>query len=261
MRGLTHCERAACRAKAVQSVLKARLQAADHEALELDKCWERVGEDALKQISAGRRSDEAPPSLVWLESVRRHLEPLTEADRSFLEARWRDAWQHDLSIEHEGQDTELELPHAANALCAHCAGGCCVSGGSQAAFVGAATLRRWLDRHPGATVDDAIADYLSCLPPEHVEGHCCFQAAGGCTLPRGMRSDTCNRYRCDSLNRLGAALRQDPGALAVVITRDQRRLEAAVVFQHGVATPLPEVAGPDETSTCNPQARGPQWKA
>lgn len=246
MRGLKHCESTACRTQAVQPELKARLQTADKEALELDERWQRVGEQALKRLSETRGSAEAPPSLLWLETVCRKLEPLTDSHRYFLAARWRDAWQNDISVEHEGQDTNAEMPQAANALCAHCAGGCCANGGSQAAFVGAATLRRWLNEHPDSTVDDAIADYLSYLPAEHVEGHCRFQAASGCTLPREKRSDICNRYRCTSLSQLGAALQRDPDAAAVVITRDNHRLEAAVLFQHGKATPLAGVAGPDE---------------
>ena len=46
-----------------------------------------------------------------------------------------------VELHYRREDTDAELPPAANALCGHCAGRCCVHGGSQAAFIGAATLQ------------------------------------------------------------------------------------------------------------------------
>ena len=40
------------------------------------------------------------------------------------------------------------LPPTANALCAHCAGGCCANGAQQAAFVDHTLLQTWLNPTP-----------------------------------------------------------------------------------------------------------------
>ncbi len=230
-RKVTRCDAAACRA-------------AD-SLRELQHRWNGVADAALQLASQSLPAAAAPPLLLWLQDTDRALEPVTESDRQFLAARWRQAWLNDSDDALDIGDARDDLLPQAAALCGHCAGRCCVHGARQAAFVGAATLRRWLGRHPGATIDDAIAHYLASLPAEHVQGHCCFQTAAGCAQPREQRSYVCNEYRCDSLGQLGSAMASDANTAAVVLTRADRKLTGAAVFQHGVATALPGVPGPD----------------
>ncbi len=230
--GLARCDAAACRAK--------------DSLLGYDQRWAQVGQRALQQVAPTLPAKAAPPVLLWLEDAGDTLVPVTEDDRAALAARWLQAWQKDITVDYEGEDTAAELPAQAAALCAYCAGRCCAYGSSQAAFIGAATLRRWLQAHPGASVEDAIADYLRRLPAEHVQGQCCYQNSSGCVLPREQRSDICNRYRCAALGQLGAATAANPDTAAVVLTRNGQRLQAAALFQQGAATPLLGVQGPDE---------------
>ncbi len=228
-RGLTRCDGAACRAKDSQQVLEKR--------------WAAVADEALATVARDTAASpkpwpRAPQVVLWLQHGGRTLVPVNDQDRAFLAARWLQAWHADESIDFDGQDTAADLPAAAAALCGYCAGRCCAYGSGQAAFVDAATLRRWLGVHPEGCVEDAIADYLARLPQMHVEGQCCFQGAQGCALPRAQRADVCNQYRCPALSQLGEATRADADAAAVVLTRDGWRLQAAALFSQGVATPL-----------------------
>jgi hypothetical protein len=229
-RGLSRCEAAACRTAEMGRDLKRR--------------WNGVAAEALRRAAQERPAALAPPLLLWLQDTGRTLVPVTEADRSWLAARWRQAWLDDIDDAPDAREATPDLAPAAAALCAHCAGRCCALGGGQAAFVDGATLRRWLRLHPGTTVDDAIAHYLASLPAQHVQAQCCFQGATGCALPREQRADICNDYQCDALSELGSAVARQADTLAVVLTRAGPRLAAAALFQHGVATPLQDVPGP-----------------
>lgn len=228
--GLPHCQRAACRART--------------DLAELERRWQQLGALA-QQHAAAVLEAAAMPVLLHLESAGRTLVPVTEADRAFLAARWRRAWDEGQRATVSGTDSAVDTPPDAAALCGHCAGRCCTHGATQAAFVDAAVLERWLAAHPGAAPDDAIAEQLALLPAEHVQGQCCYQTATGCALPRERRADICNVYRCDALTTLARAVTEAPDAAAVVLTRDGRRLEQAAVLRHGRAMPLAGVPQPD----------------
>ncbi len=224
IRGLSHCEAARCRNQ--------------HNQAELEKRWRRVGARAV-QLAADLLPEGQPsPLLLWLRPASRTLVPVTEEDRNFLAMRWRKAWDEGISFDYGGEDTAVQIPDAAQALCSHCAGSCCAHGSTQAAFIGASLLRQWIDEHPGATVEDAIADHLALLPNQYIAGQCCFQSTTGCVLPRQRRSEVCNGYQCGALQTLGAATASAPDTAAAVLTRDGRHLESAVVFRHGMAQPL-----------------------
>lgn len=231
-RGLLHCQRAACRARTDQA--------------DLDRRWQQVGRQAQQRAAEVLASPAAPPVLLHLDSTWCTLVPVTEGDREFLAARWRRVWAEGLRSAVGDSDSATDTPADAAALCAHCAGRCCTHGAASGAFVDTRVLQRWLDAHAGADIDDAIADHLALLPAEHVAGQCCYQTATGCALPRPRRADICNSYRCDALAVLARRLNEDPGAAAVVLTREGRRLEQAVIFRRGQATALPGVPQPDD---------------
>jgi hypothetical protein len=89
-------------------------------------------------------------------------------------------------------------------LCAFCGGGCCTKGGEQA-YLDAATLRRFMDAQPGIADAAVLQAYLDRVAPVTRSGSCINQTATGCSLPRAMRSDVCNRFACEPLARLEAA--------------------------------------------------------
>jgi predicted nucleic acid-binding Zn ribbon protein len=82
--------------------------------------------------------------------------------------------------------------------CGLCQGNCCQRGGNHA-YLKAATIRRYLQTHPGMRSRDVLGAYLARVGNRTYRGSCIFHQAGGCALPREMRSDTCNQYFCDEL--------------------------------------------------------------
>lgn len=106
----------------------------------------------------------------------------------------------------------------AGRLCAFCGGGCCTMGGEQA-YLGAATMRRFMDAHPGCSDEEVLSAYLGRVAPRTRIGACINQTRTGCSLPRELRSDICNRFSCEPLARLEAAERATQGAVAVLIVR------------------------------------------
>jgi len=116
-------------------------------------------------------------------------------------------------------------------LCALCGGGCCTRGGEHA-YLGAATLRRFMDAHPQLSKEEVAAAYLDRVAPRTQSGSCINHTRKGCSLPREMRSDICNRFACESLARLQAAQRGgQPVRVVLVVRRRQdqwRRADPAL---------------------------------
>ena len=231
-RGQRHCGAAACRQRADADVLKAG--------------WHRVAALAVQQatelLPALRRR---PPPVLWLNPAPREMAPVDAALRESLATAWRAAVADGHLHAYAGQDSAAALPEHAHALCAQCAGACCTIGAGHHAFVDAAVIARWQAAHEGGSSEDAITDYLARLPAEHVHGGCGFQSATGCTLPRALRADVCNRYVCVPLTALGKALAGDAQHAAVVLTADGPRLERAAVLHQGQRHTLHGLPGPD----------------
>jgi len=106
-------------------------------------------------------------------------------------------------------------------LCTLCGGGCCTRGG-HAAYLTADTIRRFMSHQPHLRPRDVLAAYLGRVAHRTESASCVNHAANGCTLPREMRSDTCNNFYCDALSAWtkaeGATHAQ--GALAIVRGQD-----------------------------------------
>jgi hypothetical protein len=176
------CRRAAC-----------RLRAAD-EALA-----------AARTAELRARSAALAPAgpLLWLTPHRARLVRVTAAERREQRRHLAALVDATVSTTPPPTDEAAATPDDASALpgrvCAFCAGRCCRHGAYSHAFVDRALLERWVAAHPGSTLQDAAADYAARLPERHVEASCLHHGAAGCTLPRAMRSDICNRHACDAL--------------------------------------------------------------
>jgi hypothetical protein len=110
------------------------------------------------------------------------------------------------------------IPLAAE-LCACCGGGCCTQGGERA-YLNADSIRRVLRTHVEWRPEQVADHYLARLAPETIVGSCVNQTATGCSLPREMRSDTCNDFHCPSLRSWHAACAGgDDPRVALVIQR------------------------------------------
>jgi len=122
--------------------------------------------------------------------------------------------------------------------CAYCAGRCCRPGASRHAFIDEAVLARWLDRHPGATADQAVQAYVQALPTWHNEGSCVYHGRRGCTLRREWRSDVCNRFACDELQHARLQVARS-GLPALVIAQHDGELRSAVMVAPAGTRRLP----------------------
>lgn len=109
----------------------------------------------------------------------------------------------------------------AGALCGVCGGGCCTSGGDTA-YLSADTLRRVLAQQPQLAPADLAAAYLDQVPAESEVSSCINHTPEGCSLPKTLRSDICNRFECDPLallqHRQQGAL---PASHVIIVQRRQ----------------------------------------
>ena len=98
-------------------------------------------------------------------------------------------------------DGQSKSENATIVACTTCRGQCCEQGGDHA-FINVDTLLRYLAEHPSARPRDVYDAYLSRLGSRCYEGSCVYHGDSGCRLPRAMRSDLCNRFRCKGLTEL-----------------------------------------------------------
>jgi len=106
-------------------------------------------------------------------------------------------------------------------LCALCGGGCCTRGGDHA-YLSVPTLRGFMAAQPQLSNGEVVAAYLDRVAPRTESGSCINHTRHGCSLPREMRSDTCNRFACESLATLQAAQRGEvPVQVVLVVRRKQ----------------------------------------
>ena len=192
-------------------------------------------------------------AVALLPANTRVTEPVTAAlqDRfvATIRARLRD-YPSDVAPPERRAHHDPEGGHAlsVHALlgqgCATCGGACCTRGGTHA-FLSAAALRGTAAEHTqGDTGTPLETLYTRYLPATHYAGSCVFHGERGCTLPRALRSDTCNRYLCGELTALSRALTGAPGERAVVGAATWSSLErVAVIDASGVRDiPLPDAA-------------------
>jgi hypothetical protein len=85
-----------------------------------------------------------------------------------------------------------------------------------------------MEQHPGQRPREVLEAYLSRVGNKTFEGSCIFHQPGGCSLPREMRSDTCDRYFCSGLAgyRAGLSGEKPPRAFFVSVSGDAIRAAA-----------------------------------
>ena len=93
--------------------------------------------------------------------------------------------------------------------CIGCRGHCCRQGGDHA-FISFDTIMHFMQNNPHHSVQEVVDAYVERLPRRSIRSGCVFQHVHGCTLPRDMRADLCNRYYCGALSEFRHAV--DAGA-------------------------------------------------
>lgn len=123
---------------------------------------------------------------------------------------------------------------ALEAGCRVCEGLCCETGGNHA-YLTAEELAGKLARDPSLTAEALYVAYVAHLPERSYEGSCVFHGAEGCALPRPMRADICNSYRCRGLAELAAALEEAAAPRAWVAAVAYGTVRRAVLMEDGRA--------------------------
>lgn len=90
------------------------------------------------------------------------------------------------------------LEDISRAGCTACGGKCCRHGNAQA-YVNHDSLRQFRHDQPHAGPDEFVDTYASRLATQTYEGSCVHHGEQGCTLPRALRSEICNRHYCDGM--------------------------------------------------------------
>lgn len=126
------------------------------------------------------------------------------------------------------------LEGALQGACTLCRGWCCLRGGNHA-YLTVETLRRSLSQHPRPRPRDLLAAYLSCVGNRTFQGSCLFHQAGGCSLPRELRSDTCNRFFCAGLTEFQEQVAAgQPARAFFAATNEDTVRDAAFCDEHGL---------------------------
>lgn len=137
-----------------------------------------------------------------------------------------------------GEKSSSDRPHPdsgpraalAAAVCAVCAGACCHRAGDYA-FLDAAAIARF--PAPNGILDPAnIADtYAAHLPARSYAGSCVYHTFAGCALPRSLRADICNAYRCSGLKQAEGWARSDGTTHVYVVVREDNRIKRSAFVQ------------------------------
>lgn len=206
----------------------------EEEARENDLWWAALERRAPGQHPPNRFMRLTLPigpgqqSNLGLRRQRRYRDHVT---RLIAQAMVSKAPPPDLSEHLSASASSPEPSHAeqlAGNVCALCKGGCCTKGG-ESAYLSPDTIRRFMALHPPLRPRDVLAAYLYRLSPKTQRGSCINHTAQGCSLPREMRSDTCNHYLCATQKELHSRLEDDPplrGVIAIQRLQDHWRRDA-----------------------------------
>ena len=205
-------------------------------------------EKTRREVEADLRRAGAVPADALAAVLPAHDRPLVRPhpERRTLFAERLSGLMEDAAADPDGPTGDAPHPEGpsgpadvlARAACTGCRGLCCKHG-QEHAFIRPATLRRYLKQNPAKAPAQALQDYLGRIPAESTEGSCLYHGRQGCTLPRGMRSDVCNRFLCDDLERLQKAVagREGPVPPVVAVGFDEDRLvRVSLMDRDGVRT-------------------------
>jgi hypothetical protein len=98
-----------------------------------------------------------------------------------------------------------DLAAVLGGACAQCRGACCAQGGEHA-YLTAERMQHYLAAHPTQSAEDALEAYAGRVADVTARRSCVYHGTAGCTLPREMRADVCNRHYCEALWRFRADL-------------------------------------------------------
>jgi hypothetical protein len=236
------------------------------------EAWQKqLQQDLLRDLNAFRtRVAEAVDDEAW-KSVAITVVPHQDADIVPLDPEQRSAFEmHLRAVALAAASSTDEAPvdgdddvdpldqelaqdstrRVAAAVCSACRGRCCYPGNKNNAFIETRTLQRYARVHTGVTPEDVVAAYLAHVPQRHFEGSCVYHTARGCSLPRAMRSATCNRFACSGLQNALETDVDDSSQRRFVVARHNNRIVCGVLIdKHGSREVLSSAKQPGDTVT------------
>lgn len=126
------------------------------------------------------------------------------------------------------------LPEEENNLlgkaCATCKGDCCNLGKNHA-FQDMPSLTHFLE-HENTIVDSETLTqmYSEYFPEKHYKNSCIFQGSLGCTLPRPLRSFTCNNYRCEPLRSYHQLLLDSKHSITIAAATNESEVHVINIY-------------------------------
>jgi hypothetical protein len=159
---------------------------------------------------------------------------------------WNSAGEPDSSV-YQPDDISPEASAIESPLfsagCRLCRGACCRTGADHA-YLNIGLIRKFLSDHPELSEEQAVDAYLAHVPEFSLESSCIFHGERGCTLPREMRSDMCNRWLCPGLKQLRVTLENGaPPQFFLVAAKEDPASEeiSAAEFVTSVAAASPDL--------------------
>jgi hypothetical protein len=180
------------------------------------------------------------PTIALVPANVRPMEPVSDAARASFAATLRSRVGNGIRDESHDADVagDAEPLQPIFAIgCAVCGGACCTRGGTHA-FLSSSDFRRVANSTTnGDTGTPLEALYNAHIPDWHYAGSCLFHGAQGCTLPRSLRSATCNRYLCGGLSTLRRSMMSAETDTVVIGAAAWSHLERAAVVDVTVTPP------------------------
>tara|TARA_R110002153_G_scaffold124543_3_gene270938 strand:+ start:42189 stop:43013 length:825 start_codon:yes stop_codon:yes gene_type:complete len=203
-----YCQKPLCQRAKVQVYLvdnKKRLTA--ELITELEEYIQSAPNQKLPK-GLGNELDETSPVVALLPantkqltnlSQKRQLEFLRHLGLIYKDVEANNPTANRVYLEHLNpplQDDEAQL--LGNA-CATCMGSCCKHGQTHA-FVDYPSLKHLLASQLTDLSEQELLDlYSDYFPKQSYQYSCVFHGEKGCTLPRELRSFTCNNFLCDGV--------------------------------------------------------------
>jgi hypothetical protein len=239
-----HCQSAECRQGSLEKLLA---ENAKRRREDLDATVLRDGEALLATLRPAFPEGALEPVVIRLPYRDTKLVPLPRSRRSYhrahlealVETHWDTLGESAVPSADEPQAGEPAAGRAAGNeviadetaptrnlpkergffanTCAACRGYCCgphVPGN----YLNRNVLMEFRRRHPDASPDDFVEQYMNLVPAETFRDQCVYQGEHGCGLPRDMRPQICRDHKCDgfvAVERLAPSLREGSSFVAL----------------------------------------------
>lgn len=189
----------------------------------------------LRALAATRLQLDGPHKvdLVVLPPMRARLEPVRPERKAQLAAALEEELHARKDRSKSVATPTLLAESSIAALCETCRGACCKAGETHA-FLTRAVLSRVKAEYKLPSNTALLESYLGRVPELAYTDSCIYHGTDGCTLPRTMRSDTCNRYLCYPLKQIGANCGVPGRAQLGVANSGEGEVRALVVYDGAV---------------------------